>query len=128
MALFDVMEGDYVPRSGKAWGPETAAGQRILATIAAERGQRAEQSASGEPTSKRRRTRWAPQAAVPTIAVPGIPGVELPEPVAAIAATLDMASAALQQELIRVRAVAPSDPALTGCCVQHAVNFDRIPL
>jgi hypothetical protein len=93
----------YEPRSRKKWGPETAAGERILAEIATERAKQEAARQDGAPAAKKRKTRWAPQAAVTTVAVPGIPGVQLPETIAALAASISEESAALQHELIRVR-------------------------
>jgi hypothetical protein len=89
--------------SRKRWGSETAAGERVLAAIAAERAQGGAVHSTAASAAKKRKTRWAPQTAITTVAVPGIPGVELPATVATLAAAIDDSSTALQHELIRVR-------------------------
>lgn len=93
----------YMPKARKRFGPETAAGQRILEAIRAEQAQT--RRAQDEPAKpqKRRKTRWEPQEAVTTITVPGVTAVPLPQSVAALAHTIDESSTALQHELIRVR-------------------------
>lgn len=99
------MSKDYVQKSKKRWGPETAAGQRVLATIQAEAKEQATAQAASAPDAaqKRRKTRWEAETELVTVLVPGIPGVQLPESIAALAGTIDTASTELQHELIRVR-------------------------
>jgi hypothetical protein len=91
--------------SNKRWGPQTAAGQRVLATIQAEAHEQAAAEATSAPDAaqKCRKKRWDPETKLVTVPVPGIPGVQLPESIAALAGTIDTSSTELQHELIRVR-------------------------
>ena len=78
---------------------------RILEQIRSER----ESNSTKRDAAKRRRTRWAPQTSFALVPAPGIPGVELPANIAALAATIDPNSAALQLELAKVR----------RCCIAY---------
>jgi hypothetical protein len=93
------MRNNYKWRSKIQWGPETDAGKRILEQVQLETTQHGQNS---KPDAlKKRRTRWSEQTALEN--VPGIPGVQLPANIAAIAATIDPSNAALQLELKNVR-------------------------
>ena len=117
----------YIPKARKRFGPETAAGLRVLEAIRAEQAQAHADSAAEAKPQKRRKTRWAPQEAVTTVTVPGIAGVPLPQNIAALAQSIDEGSTALQHELIRVRPIwLPCAPwASDTCCAARTLLSSR---
>jgi hypothetical protein len=92
------MSEQYQQRSRKKWGRETDAAKRILEQVRLE----AAQQGQAVIAPKKRRTKWAPQIALDLSPVPGIPGVQLPANIAAMAATIDPNHATLQLELVKV--------------------------
>lgn len=125
------MTSENVEAPGKRWGPETEAGLRVLAAIAAEQAQvpttgSAEPQSSAANDGRKRKRRWGEESAGQAVPVDGLPGVRLPEAVAAVAAAIDVSCVALQHELIRVRRTFRIRlPRASG--TRACVLLDRIP-